>query len=418
MHPSRRTILGLMASSSALLALSTAASPSLSGSASQGTASNEGQNDGHSSATGITSPSSNAWNAGQAVRSLRPNNLLELEQAAAHVIAKGSFDYIVGGAGDEQTLRENRLAFERVLVNQRILTGKTVASLETSILGSKLASPVLIAPMGGQGIAHVSAESGSAQGAAQAGSLLAVSTVATQSLEQVAQAAPGDKWFQIYLTQDAGFNRELLQRAKAAGYKAVVLTADVTVSANRERDRRNGFSYPFIPGNFLDAQGKPLLPDRRFEPCLDGASLEFVQQHSGLPIILKGVTTAADAEWAIRYGASAIQVSNHGGRQLDGSPGAFSILPEVAAKVAGRVPIIFDSGIRRGLDVFKALAAGADVVALGRPVLYGLALGGWQGVASVLEHLNGELRTVMQLAGAANLADIQQTRLRPNSTAI
>ncbi|THF65284.1 alpha-hydroxy-acid oxidizing protein [Pseudothauera rhizosphaerae] len=353
------------------------------------------------------------WRSGSAERPLQPVNLLELEEAAARVIPAAGFDYIAGGAGDEWTLRENRAAFERRQIVQRVLTGKVVADTATEILGTPIALPTIVAPMGGQAIAHVSAEAGTARGAAAAGTLHTVSTVATLSLEDAARAADGPKWFQIYLTRDDGFNAELLQRARAAGYGAIVLTVDVPIVGNRERDRRNGFVYPpaAAPRNFLDAAGRLRPIERAFQPRLDADSIAFVRRHGGLPVVVKGIATAEDALLALDAGAAAIQVSNHGGRQLDGAPAAFTVLPEVAAAVQGRVPLILDGGIRRGADVFKALASGADVVALGRPVLYGLALGGWQGVQSVFQHLEDELRTVMQLAGAATVADIRRTRL-------
>lgn len=355
------------------------------------------------------------WVTGESIKALKLVNLLELEALAQRVIPSTGFDYIVGGAGAELTLAENRASFDRQFVTQRVLTGKVVDSLETSILGSALASPVIVAPMGGQAIAHVSAEAGTAQGAHAAGSLLTVSTVSTLSLERIAGASAGDKWFQLYLTRDDGFNRELIQRAVAAGYKAIALTVDVPVGGNRERCMRHDFAYPpqAQPRNFLDLQGQPRGVERTFQPRLDKRSLAFVREYSPLPLIIKGIASGEDALAALEWGADALQVSNHGGRQLDGTPGAFTVLPEVARAVDGRVPIIFDSGVRRGLDVFKALASGADVVALGRPVLYGLALGGWQGVESVLRHINAELRTVMQLAGAANVEDIRSTRLVP-----
>jgi lactate oxidase len=338
-------------------------------------------------------------------------NLLELEALAAEVIPRPAFDYIARGAGDEQTLRENRTAFSRVFIDQRILTGKTVQSLQTSIFGSQLKAPLMVSAMAAHGLAHPSAESGTARGAAAYGTLLGVSTVATQNLEQIAAASNGDKWFQCYLTRDSGFNRELLQRAKAAGYKAIVLTADVTVGGNREQDRRNKLSVP-TPGNFLDSNHRPRAIERAFDSAIGLQSLDFVRKNSpGLPLIIKGVTTRADARAVLQHGVDAIQVSNHGGRQLDGSPAAFDSLQRVAAEVQGQVPLIFDSGIRRGLDVFKAIAAGADLVAVGRPVLYGLALNGWQGVQAVLEQLEQELRIVMQLSGAASIADIRTTPL-------
>ncbi|GFM89428.1 putative lactate oxidase [Pseudomonas cichorii] len=339
------------------------------------------------------------------------SNLIELESRAAKVIPTAGFEYIARGAGDEQTLRENREAFSRAFIDQRILTGKVVETLETSILGVSLRSPITIAAMASQGIAHPSAESGTAIAADHVGTLLCVSTVSTQSLETIAAASAGPKWFQLYLTRDDGFNRELLNRARAAGYTAVVLTADVTVGGIREHNRRNGFDAGHLRGNFIDAAGNPRCTDRSFQPALSLDAISYAHEHSGLPVVVKGVTTSQDALRVIEHGAAAIQVSNHGGRQLDGSPAAFTSLLHVAESVEERVPIIFDSGIRRGTDVFKAIAAGADVVALGRPVLYGLALGGWRGVVSVLEHLDNELRTVMQLAGAATVADIRSTRL-------
>lgn len=391
MNQSRRDLLGALGAGAAFMALPVMAGDSL-------------------TAT-LTAANSNQWKSGKDIKPLDIINLVELEQQAAAVIPKAGFDYIYGGTGDEQTLQENRTAFSRAFVDQRVLTGKTVQSLETSILGTKLASPVIITPMGSHAIAHETAESGTAKGAEQAGTLFTASTVSSLNLEQIAAATKADKWFQIYLTQDEGFNRELLQRAKAAGYKAIVFTTDITGSLNRERDRRNGYRHRLSQGNFLDEKGQPRQIQRTFANILSGKNIDFIRQHSGLPIVVKGVTTAADAKVALDYGAAAIQVSNHGGRTLNGAPAAFVSLPVVAKAVSGRVPIIFDSGIRRGLDVFKAIAAGADVVALGRPVLYGLALGGAQGVHSVLQHLNNELRAVMQLAGTANVADIRRTPL-------
>lgn len=338
-------------------------------------------------------------------------NLLELEGLAAGLIPRPALDYIARGAGDEQTLRENRLAFSRVLVDQRVLSGSTGQTLHTQIFGSPLRAPIMIGAMAHHGLVHPSAESETARAAAAYGTLLGVSTVATQNLEQIAAASEGDKWFQCYLTRDRGFNRELLQRAHAAGYKAIVLTADVTVGGNREHDRRNALHLP-TPGNFLDSEGRRRLLDLSFDSGLGLDSLDFVRSHSaGLPLIVKGVTTPVDARAVLQHGVDAIQVSNHGGRQLDGSPAAFESLQRVANEVRGRVPLIFDSGIRRGLDVFKAIAAGADLVAIGRPVLYGLALDGRHGVQAVLEQLEQELRIVMQLSGAGTLADVRDTPL-------
>jgi lactate oxidase len=252
-----------------------------------------------------------------------------------------------------------------------------------------------------------------AMGAAAGDTIMALSTVSTLSMEQVASASSGPKWFQLYLQKDEGLNRELLRRAKAAGYQAIVLTVDSTATGNREADARNKFVFPLPFGNLVSKGGggdvHALNAD--FALVIDPKSVEFVIKESGLPVIVKGISSPDDALLAIRAGASAIQVSNHGGRQLDGSPATFTVLPAIAKAVDRKVPIIFDSGIRRGQDVFKALASGADIVGLGRPAYYGLALGGWKGVQSVLELLNKELRMVMQLAGAQTVEDVKRTPL-------
>lgn len=341
-------------------------------------------------------------------------NLIDIEAQAAKVIPPGAFSYISGGAGDEWTMRENRAAFNRQLIIPRVLSGKGPPDLRTQILGTHIASPIVITPVAAHGLAHVSAEAGTARGAGVAGTILGVSTVSTLNLEQVAAAAAGPKWFQLYMLQDVEYSAQLLRRAKAAGYKAVVLTIDNTVVGNREDGARRQFQFPLQPGNLVgDDPWAPLPPARRaFAVRIDRKTIEFAIRESGLPVIVKGVNHPADALMALEAGAAAIQVSNHGGRQLDGAPAAFSALPAVARAVAGRAPIIFDSGVRRGQDVFKAIASGADVVAIGRPVLYGLALGGWQGVRSVLEHLNRELSMTMQLAGAQTVADIKATPLQ------
>lgn len=339
-------------------------------------------------------------------------DLIRIEAQAKAILPQGGFGYIAGGAGDEWTMRENRTAFERRQIMPRVLTGHDQIDMRTSILGIPLASPVIVCPMGGQGLAHASAEAGMALGAAEAGSLMTLSTVSTLSMEQVAAASSGPKWFQLYLMQDAGVNRTLIQRAKAAGYKAIVLTVDTTATGNREADAINHFRFPLPFGNLSSGSGGDIHAlNSAFASKIGPRDIEFVVRESGLPVVVKGVSHPADALAAIRAGASAIQISNHGGRQLDGSPATFSVLPEVAKAVNGRVPIILDSGIRRGQDVFRALASGADVVGLGRPAYYGLALGGWKGVQAALNLLNQELKMVMQLAGTATVNDIKRAAL-------
>ncbi|MCK1651577.1 alpha-hydroxy-acid oxidizing protein [Bradyrhizobium sp. 149] len=336
-----------------------------------------------------------------------------MEQKAAKVIPEGGFGYIAGGAGDEWTLRENRAAFERKQIMPRVLTGKGPVDLSSQILGISISSPVVICPMGGQGLAHATAEAGMAMGAAASNTIMALSTVSTLSMEQVATASSGPKWFQLYLQADDGVNRDLLRRAKAAGYRAIVLTVDSTATGNREADARNNFVFPLPFGNLVrkGTGGDIHALNAKFALNINPRSIEFVRNESGLPVIVKGISHPDDALLAINAGAAAIQVSNHGGRQLDGSPATFTVLPAIAKAVDRKVPIILDSGVRRGQDVFKALAFGADVVGLGRAAYYGLALGGWKGVRSVLELLNKELSMVMQLAGAQTVEDIKRTAL-------
>lgn len=358
-------------------------------------------------------PKTAAYKAATEVKSLELLDLIEIEQQAAKVIPKGGFGYIAGGAGDEWTMHENRSAFERRQIMPRVLTGKGPVDLRTEILGTPISMPVIICPMGGQGLAHVSAEAGTAMGAAAGKTIMTLSTVSTLSMEQVAAAAKGPKWFQLYLQKDEGINRDLLRRAKAAGYTAIVLTVDATATGNREADGRNHFSFPLPFGNLVkkEAGGDVHALNAAFALKIDAKSVEFVIKESGLPVIVKGISHPDDALLAISAGASAIQISNHGGRQLDGSPATFTVLPAIAKAVNRKVPIILDSGIRRGQDVFKALASGADVIGLGRPVFYGLALGGWKGVQSVLELMNKELAMAMQLAGAQTVEDIKRTSL-------
>ena len=335
-------------------------------------------------------------------------NLLELEQEAAKIIPPSAFDYIARGAGDEWTLRENRRAFDDYPILPRALTGKADPDLRTTLFGQELASPVIVAPMAAHGLAHVSAEIGSSRGAAAAGMLYTICVNANVSMEQIAAQSAGPRWFQLYFARDLGVNRELLQRAKAIGCSAVVFTVSLNRVGNRETDIRNRFAYPpsLSFGNF----GKVMMPGADAKPDLGWDDLDFVQKESGLPVVVKGILSPEDGRLCAERGA-AVQVSNHGGRQLDGVPAAITMLPRIVEAVAGRVPVLMDGGIRRGIDVFKALALGANAVAMGRPVLYGLALGGADGVRSVLGHISHELALTMGLAGCASIPEIKRSFL-------
>lgn len=341
----------------------------------------------------------------------------ELKKDAEKVIPAGGFGYIGGGAGDEWTMRENTLAFEHKLILPRVLASMEDPDLGTSVFGTDISLPIIMAPLAAQGLAHVSGESGTARGVAESDTIMAISNYASQSLEEISAAGNGaPQWFQIYLSKDEDMNDYLLDKAVSLGMKAVVLTADATVGGNRESDLRNKFVFPMPMPNLTkgDAGGKGESINKIFAGAMQSVGPEHIRKIAAktkLPVIVKGVQSKDDVLIALDAGASGIWVSNHGGRQLDGGPGSFDVLSGIAEMVNGKVPVIFDSGVRRGQHVFKALASGADIVAIGRPAMYGLALGGWMGVKSVFGFFRKELQMVMQLAGTKTVDDIKKTEL-------
>jgi L-lactate oxidase len=350
---------------------------------------------------------SSAYAAPAEIKAIDIINLRELEPAAQKVIPPGGFGYISSAAGDEWTKRENEAAFKRLTIIPRYLTGYKDADRSTTLLGSKVSMPIIVSAMAGHGMAHVTAEVGSAKGTGEAGALYTAASLSTKTMEEIAAASSGPKWFQIYLPADRGQAREILVRAKSAGYRAIILTIDTVVPSNRETDRRNHFRSPLPLGNFPGESGAyaaaPIKRDLGWE------DVEFIGKTTGLPVLLKGVMSPELAVTAVERGCAGIQVSNHGGRQLDDVAASITVLPRIADAVRGRATIVIDGGVRRGQDVFKALALGAHAVAIGRPILYGLALGGWLGVEAVLQHLDGELEMTMRLAGARTIAEISRS---------
>jgi L-lactate oxidase len=348
-------------------------------------------------------------------RKLRIVNLLDLELEAQKVLPSGGFGYISGGSGANWTRRENTEAFSRVQIEPLALSGVAKVDLTTEILGSKLSLPVFIPPMGSHGRAHVEKEAATSKGAAAVGTLMTTSTVSNLSMEEIASHNPGPKWFQLYVPSDRGLTRELLQRAKAAGYTAIAPTVDNPWSYPREENIRSGFVTPSTlglgntPRGVDFATGSKMLRARKRD--LDWKDLEWIKQEAGLPVMPKGVMSPKVALMAIKVGLDAVWVSNHGGRAFDGVQATITMLPRIAQAVDGRIPIVFDSGVRRADHVFKALALGASVVGMGRPVMYGLALGGAQGVQSVLEHVRDNLTIVMRLAGTRNVKAITRDYL-------
>lgn len=347
-------------------------------------------------------------------------NVLDLEKMAQEVIPKGAFGYIASGAGDTFTLRENIRSFNHKLIIPHVLRGIENPSTEITFDGDKLTSPIILAPVAAHKLANEQGEVASAKGVSEFGTIYTTSSYSTIDLPEISQALNGSPhWFQFYYSKDDGINRNIMDRVKAEGYKAIVLTADATVGGNREVDNRNGFVFPVgmpIVKEYLpEGAGKTMdYVYKSAKQALTPKDIEYIAQYSGLPVYVKGPQCAEDALTSIDSGAAGIWVTNHGGRQLDGGPAAFDSLQEVAAAVDGRVPIVFDSGVRRGHHVFKALASGADLVAIGRPAVYGLALGGSVGTRQVFEHLNNELKMVMQLAGAQTIEDIKHCQLRDN----
>ena len=348
----------------------------------------------------------------------------DLEDLAEQVIPSGGFGYIYGGAETEFTMARNESAFDCVDIVPRVLTGVVEPDITTSILGIDISLPVIAAPAAAHGLAHVSAEAGSARGVAASGTIMSVSTYSSSTLQEIADAGQGaPQWFQLYLSKDKDHNRNIVKQAEDLGYRAIILTVDAPVGGNRFRDKYNDFKFPLelpnVAKKSIKTKGQGI--NKIFSAAqneLTPYDIMYVKSLTKLPVIVKGIQHPDDAETAILAGADAIWVSNHGGRQLDGAPASFEVLSDIAKRVNKRVPIIFDSGIRRGQHVFKALASGADVVAIGRPVIYGLALGGWRGVVSVFNYLKDDLRRVMILAGTENIDDIKNTKLRPRISCV
>jgi len=353
---------------------------------------------------------------------VRFTNLLELEDMARAKVPRAIFDYIAGGAEDEVTLRRNREAFGRWALRPRVLRDVRKRDTKTVLLGERVSMPVCVAPTSFHALVHPEGEVATARGTAAAETILIASTISTKPLEEIAAAADAPRWFQLYVYKDRAVTEELVNRAVKAGYKALCLTADTPVLGRRERDERNAFTLP--PG-FGIANLKPAgldgMPEveqgsafAEYDADLLDSSLtwddvDWLKSISPLPLVVKGIMTAEDAVLAVDHGIAGIVVSNHGGRQLDSTLGSLDALPEVVAAVRGRIEVYLDGGIRRGTDVLKALALGAKAVFVGRPVLWGLALGGADGVRAVLDELRTELDTAMALAGCATLKDIESS---------
>jgi isopentenyl diphosphate isomerase/L-lactate dehydrogenase-like FMN-dependent dehydrogenase len=350
-----------------------------------------------------------------------PLNVADYERLAEDALDPGAFGYFAGGAGDELVLRENVAAFARLRLRPRVLVDVAETTTATTVLGTPVSMPLLVAPTAIQRMAHPDGEPGTARAAAAAGTIMCLSTLATATPEEVAAAAPGaPRWFQLYVFRDRGITRSLVERAEAAGFGAIVLTVDAPRLGRRERDLRTGFRIPpeiTVPSFAAAAGGwegaTPLDILSLVDPTLSWRDLERLVADSPLPVVVKGVQTHEDAALACEHGAAAVVVSNHGGRQLDDVAPTLELLPEVVEAVEGRIEVLVDGGVRRGADVVKALALGARAVLAGRAVLWGLAAEGERGAARVLELLREEVELALALCGCPSPAAVTPAHVTP-----
>lgn len=333
---------------------------------------------------------------------------------AKELIGEASHGYFYGGAGDELTLVENEEQWRRLKFSPKNLVDVSNIDTSITILGKERAHPLVIAPMAYQKHAHEEGELGTARAAARTNSVMTLSTQSTTPLEAVAaEKDVADQWFQLYIFRDRELSFKLVQQAKNIGYEALVVTVDFPVGGFRERDKRNGFSvqYPVA----VNPGGKPLTPAQLHhlhDPSITWDDIARLIERADMPVILKGILRADEAARAFDVGASGIVVSNHGGRQLDTTPGTVEVLPEIVEAVGLRGDILIDGGVRRGWDISKALALGADGVMVGRPVLWGLADGGAAGATAVLEKYLREFENSLALLGVPNARDLTRDSLR------
>lgn len=351
----------------------------------------------------------------------------DFEEYACQRLDRNALDYYKSGAGHEQTLRDNKEAFTRWRIRPRMLRDVSRRDLSTTVLGEKITFPVGVAPTAMQRMAHPDGEEATARASASVGTVMILSTLSTTSLEDVAQAAPeGLRWFQLYVYKDRPVTEQLVRRAEKCGYKAIVLTVDAPTFGIRLADVRNKFLLPphLRLANFFPEDGKSYgarsskggsgineYVASMFDATITWKDLAWLKSITNLPIVVKGVLTGEDAKLALEHGASAILVSNHGARQLDGVPATIDVLSEIVNAVNGCCEVYLDGGVSTGTDVFKALALGARAVFVGRPNLWGLVCKGEEGSRSVLKILQNEFDTAMTLSGCAAIRDIESSML-------
>ena len=340
-----------------------------------------------------------------------PINLYDYEARAKLVLPHNNWEFIEAGSMDEFTTRRNRSAFEDLKLRPRFLRDVQERKISTTVLGQEISMPVMVAPAGSHMLAHPDGEVGTAQGAGRSDTLMMLSTSSNYSMEEVSEAASGPLWFQLY-HRGYNFTEMLVHRAEEAGFKAIVLTIDTPVASPKERDLRNRYKREHDLGNFrgMDADRSVISGtdetegwDVSYAPPITWRELEWLRGLTSLPLVLKGVRTSEDAYEAVEHGVDGLLVSTHGGRQLDMTMGAIEMVPEVVEAARGRAEVYVDSGVRRGSDVIKALALGAKAVAIGRPLFWGLAIDGANGVHGVLELLREEVNRAMAFTGQSDV---------------
>ncbi|CAN8274620.1 unnamed protein product [Cochlearia groenlandica] len=351
-------------------------------------------------------------------------NVMEYEKIAKEKLPKMVYDYYASGAEDQWTLLENRNAFSRILFRPRILIDVSKIDVSTTVLGFNVSMPIMIAPTAMQKMAHPDGELATARATSSAGTIMTLSSWATCSVEEVASTGPGIRFFQLYVYKDKNVVRQLVKRAEEAGFKAIALTVDTPRLGRRESDIKNRFALPrgLTLKNFegLDLgkidktndSGLASYVAGQVDQSLSWKDIKWLQSITSLPILVKGVITAEDAKIAVEYGAAGIIVSNHGARQLDYVPATIIALEEVVKAVDGRIPVFLDGGVRRGTDVFKALALGASGVFVGRPSLFSLAADGEAGVRKMLQMLRDEFELTMALSGCRSLREITRNHIK------
>jgi 4-hydroxymandelate oxidase len=355
-----------------------------------------------------------------------PPTIRELEALARDTLPTAAFDYYASGSHDEITLRENVAAYERIRLHYRVLVDVSRRDASTTVLGTPVSMPILVAPTAFHKMAHADGECGTARAAGAQGTVMILSSLANTAVEEVVAAATGPIWFQLYVYKDRKATEAVVARAEAAGCSALVLTVDAPLLGTRERDVKNRFTLPtnlgvenMVPAGYAELKkpeadsGLAAYVAELLDPSLSWKDVVWLRSITKLPLVIKGVVREDDALRAVDSGAAGIVVSNHGGRQLDTSPATIDVLGRVADAVAGRSEIYVDGGVRRGTDVIKALALGARAVLVGRPVLWGLAFDGARGVELVLDVLRRELDLAMALTGCASVSDITRDLVHP-----